>query len=145
MEIPTGYMTPDLNTFWTYDAASNTLTQVHPPQDNQNCLLRSPYKFPDPNIPSVVFNGYGGVIISNSAGTKAQGIYGASTAVGGSAGYFALFDFVSNCSGEFSKWDIITPTQTFSAGTSTFNSWIVTGTLASVQQQMNQLYGQGAR
>ncbi|MEA2721849.1 MAG: hypothetical protein QOJ39_3713, partial [Candidatus Eremiobacteraeota bacterium] len=138
MEIPTGYMLPDLNTYWTYDAGSNALTQVQPPL-NGDCTTNGPYTF----VPAT---GYGGVIISNPSGTKAQGVYGASTAVAGSAGYFALYDFISNnCSFKFSKWDIVTPTQTFPAGTSTYNAWIVTGSLTSVQQQMNQLYGQGAR
>ncbi len=137
MEIPTGYMQPLLSTFYTYDAQTDNLTQVHPPVQS-NCTSNVGYPFPKAGQ---AFSGYGGVIISDPPGNNAQGVFALSTAVHGPAAYFALYDFASNnCSYEFTKWDVVTPTQSFPAGTSTYKTYVVTGTLAQVQQLMHSLY-----
>ena len=133
LEMPTGYLQAAFNTFFTYDAASNALTQVHPPVCDTGA-----------NTGFVPASGYGGVIISNAAQTAAMGVYGRTTAVGGPASYFTLWDFTNNgCGYQTSKWDIVA-TGNFPAGTSTYTSYVVTGTLAQVQQLMRALYTGGS-
>lgn len=130
LEMPTGYLKSGFNRFYTFDSSNGATTEVHPPVCNTGANVQ--YGPP---------SGYGGVIISNGDQTAAQGIYGALKSVGGPAGYFTLWDFTNGgCPYQTSKWDIVTDGN-FPAGTSTYNSYVVTGTLAQVQQMMRALYG----
>jgi hypothetical protein len=129
LELPTGYMPSQFTRFWTYDATSNTLTDVSsavPDDCNANTG-------PDGYEPS---SGYGGVIISTQDSSSAMGIYNSTTAVGGPVDYFALWNFP--CDGT-SKWDNVRSNRAFPAGQSTFTSYIATGTVAQVQSDMYQL------
>jgi len=139
IEIPTGYLLSSFNTFYTYDAGASapSLNQVHPPQIQppQQCALTNSTGF----TPA---SGYGGVVISNSTGSLAMGVYGAMMQNGGSVFEFALFDFIY-CYGA-SKWSAAY-SGPVSAGETTYNTYIVTGTLDGVRVGMSNLYQGGAK
>jgi hypothetical protein len=139
LEMPTGYVLPGLNQYYTYDAASDTVTQVYPPACLQDNDTRQPFMW-------TPLSGYGGVIIASPGNDIAQGVYAATTAVGGQANQFALYDFVhNNCSIQTSKWDVIATNQSFLYPTTTYNSFVVTNTFAGVRSLMRTLYLQNAR
>lgn len=138
VEIPTLYTTGDLETYLTYSAPTNTLANVSVPVHPAN-----------PN--SVQFNasaGYGGVIISSSDSQHAIGIYGAKRNVGGSVDYFTLWNFtnVNNpdpTAFDTSKWSAVFGPDTMIAGLEyKFSAWVMSGTVAEVQNLMQSLYTQ---
>ena len=134
IEVPTMYMRAAFNYFYNYDAVSQTLTRVYPGSGGSNPVLSTP--------------SYGGVIISNSTGTQAVGCYGVAPASGGSATFFGLWDFSSQGgTGQYdsgcTKWSMVYGPTSISAGEHTYNAYICTGTLSSVQTYMNSLYSQG--
>jgi hypothetical protein len=124
LEMPTAYLTSSFTRFYTYDAFSQTPTEVFPGSCNN-----LPYVF----TPS---SGYGGVIISNADQTRAMGVYGRTTSVSGFVDKFNLFDFIG-CFGT-SKWNAEHSNFTLNSGLNTFNSYVVTGTLSDVQTNMRQ-------
>lgn len=134
IEIPTAYMPETFNRFYTYDAQSQTLTEVYPPtgctDDNTGTHF----------VPS---SGYGGVLISNSSQTRAMAVYGRTTTV---TGDFGLFDF-GECgglgTGGTSKWNASTFLN-LPSGETTFNTYVMTGSVNDVAGYMRQLYLDGA-
>lgn len=135
MEIPTGYLRANFDTFWVYDAPSDVITQVFPPPQ---CPPAPPY--------TVVFAPeHGGVIISDGSEEHAMGVYGANTSVGGAVSYFSLWSFICDDNTapnaySTSKWNAVHGPGNFSAGYNTFTTWIVTADLATVRQLMHTLY-----
>lgn len=131
VEIPTAYLTSAFNRFYTYDASSQSRTEVFP----NTCNTGTPVVFK----PS---SGYGGVIISNNDQTRAMGIYGRTTSVsGGVVDQFQLYDFVTCYS--TSKWNAARQNFTLNSGLNTFTTYVVTGTLSDVQSNMRQLFLSG--
>jgi hypothetical protein len=138
LEFPSGYLAPSFQRYYDYDAA--TATERTAPVPACNGSLPS-FKFPDDSPYS--YSGYGGVIIADTTGANAMGIYAVLKNVGGPASYFRLYDL--HCvGGPSAKWNVVTE-QAFSAGQTTYNSWIASGTLAEVESAMRQLYAMGVR
>ncbi|HEY0069312.1 MAG TPA: hypothetical protein VGE04_05020 [Chloroflexia bacterium] len=138
IEIPTSYLRGFLNTYWTYNAATDQLQSVTPP----NCPGPT-----DPNQNVGFTTNYGGVIVSDAAGTRAMGVYGKNVAVGGSVSYYTLWDFRCNTSqtGEFdpaaSKMSAVwSPAQGRTAAYRYTVTWLASGTLTDVRQKMRSLY-----
>ena len=137
VEMPTAYLVGTLNQFYTFDAGTNTLTQIP---------LTCNGAFP-PTHTSLGWappSGYGGVIISATGGADAMGAYSSTMAVGGPATGFGLYDFIGPCGPggydfNVSKWNI-NRQSSFSAGTSAFQTFVLTGTLQQVESGMRNLY-----
>jgi len=131
IEMPTGYMPATFNRYYRYDAQSETLTEVFP----ADCGGAGGW---------MAGSGYGGVIISETDGSAAMGVYGASTNNGGSVFVFSLYDLRS-C-GATSKWNADAGFDGgFPAGSVTLRSYVASGTLNDVKTYMRQLYLSGAR
>lgn len=134
MAIPSIHLRAAFNTFWTHDARTRTTTNV---TSNVPRCLNQNYTFAVD---------HGGVIIATPDGNQAMGVYGVSLSEGGSVYYFTLWNF-SDCygdgTGEFSsnlsKMDAAYG-DGIPAGSSSYNTWIITGTLAQVTAQMNALH-----
>ncbi len=135
LEVPTGYLNGNFNRYYQYDAVADSLVQVFP---LSACSINR-------NIP--FYPTYGGVIIADSSGTHAMGVFGSKPSVGGSVSYFTLWNFpcgpgagTTSADGNTSKWDAVYGPATIPAGVTTYNSWIVSGTLAEVEQRMHSVY-----
>lgn len=141
VEIPTGYLGSSFNRFWTYDAATDILSEVHPSDCNGNPTL---YGWPG----DLSFGGYGGVIISNSNGSAAMGQYGVSDSVGGDVHGFALYSFLYGaCSGDpraTSKFNAVYTGQ-IDVGDNSFTTWLINGSVTSVASKMQTLYQSGVQ
>jgi hypothetical protein len=153
IEVPTIYLRAEFNKAYGCDAKNQITTTLTPSWNNGD---PRPYPF----IPS---SGFGGVILSNSAGTKAMGLYGvwagnSSASQRGSVTYFSVtnFDNPSSTSTSASADDCMKMTAVYSslnratsndlvvaAGDRVFTTWIMTGTLADVKTYMYRLYADG--
>ncbi|MBB5867998.1 hypothetical protein F4553_001377 [Allocatelliglobosispora scoriae] len=142
VEIPTGYLRAEFTRFFTYDAISQTIQEIN---QSPNCPdSYNYYHYTPPNR--------GGVIIANSSLTAAMGVYGANKSVGGSVSEMLLGNFFSNptaCGGgtgdhDFatSKWSVIHKGN-LGAGTKTFNTYVMTGSVGNIKTYMNQLAAWG--
>jgi hypothetical protein len=129
VETPTGYMPSTFNRYYTYDASSQTLTEVFP----GSCI--SGY------IPYTPSSGHGGVIISNSAQDKAMAVGAKTFTAGGAIQKLGLYDCRS--AGSTSKWNAFTEGTTLSAGANTFTTFISSGTLSGVTANLRTLYLNG--
>jgi hypothetical protein len=142
IEIPTAYLRAEFDRYYTYDAVGNVRTQVFP---GVNCP--DTYNYTHYAPPSM-----GGVIIANAARTRAMGVYGASTSVGGSISEILLGKFIGgDCgsgTGEFdaatSKFSVLRKGSML-AGTKTYNTWVMTGSLDDVTRYMKQLADWGSK
>jgi hypothetical protein len=129
-EIPTSYLNASLSTLYSYDAGSDALLGVSiEPSSCAGSGSQVSYQPP---------SGYGGVIAATADGQHAFGQYGLLTSVGGPLGYLALWNLL-DCPAPVIKTDAVA-TGTFAAGTSSFNTYIMSGSLSSVRQLMRQLY-----
>lgn len=141
LEFPMVYMPSEFNRFWTYDAGTNSLTEVTSSMPN-GCGTGAPgYTF----TPS-----YGGVIISDSTGNYAMGVYAGSRSVGGAESYFAMWKFWCAADGsaqynfDTSKLDIIYGNSaSIPTGTSTYVSYLINGTVTDVASKMLALKNAG--
>jgi len=138
VEIPTAYLTGDFNRFWTYDAATSDLNEVDPETGTG-----VPVDF----LPA---SGFGGMIISTSSTGHALGIYGVMTSKGGSVDIFRVFDFAGDFgSSDPTDWDTTKWAAGFGGSTLLANNeytsttWVISGTLAEVQDHMDVLYASG--
>ncbi len=141
LEFPMIYLPSSFNRFWTYNAASNSLTEVTSSMPD-GCSSGAPgYTF-TPN--------YGGVIISDSTQGYAIGIYAGNRSVGGAANYFAMWKFW--CSGDgsgqykndTSKLDVVYGNSaSIPSGQSSYTSYVINGTVQNVANRMGQLYLSG--
>lgn len=141
VEVPTGYVTADLKSPWTYDPGAT---------DPAQRLKQATLSINSMGVPSVGFrpaSGYGGVITANASGTYAMGVYGVSTWAGGSIDYLTLWDFTGGSAttdpntGATVKWSAVYGPGTANNGRDyTYTSWVMTGTLQEVTGYMQQLY-----
>lgn len=140
IEIPTGYLRANFNRFWTYNAETDTLTEVT--ASVPNCNFTTPFRF---NV------NFGGVMISDSSGANAMGIYGVHTSQGGSVNTFTLWKFLCFDGGQEAtssdtvKWSAVFEAGTIFAGTTAFNTYIITETVNTVASKMRQLFFAGVR
>lgn len=132
LEIPTAYLTGDFTNYWSYDAATSTLTPVSVALNGGVELMPA--------------SGFGGVIISTSSNINAMGVYGVGAQYGGSAAAFALYNFSqyglsSHTASDTTKWAVGGARAGLDASKEyTFTTWVMSGTLAEVQGYMNALY-----
>jgi hypothetical protein len=148
-EFPTGYLTPDFNQFYTYDAGNDTLSQVHPSVNGapNTCSGRLDWQ------PA---SGYGGVIISTASSAYAMGVYTPTativlipgtppTYLSGFTTTLQLWDY-TGCgadAGPTSKWSAVVTGHNIPAGPVKFRAWVISGTLTQVRSLMRSLQ-QGA-
>lgn len=131
LEIPTAYLTGDFTNFWSYDAATHTLTSKSVTYNSGVELMPA--------------SGFGGVIISTSSNNYAMGVYGVSAQYGGSAAAFALYNFSygygSHTDSYTTKWAVGGARAGLDASKEyIFTTWVMSGTLAEVQGYMDALY-----
>lgn len=138
IEIPTSYLRGFLNTYWTYNAATDQLQSVTPPRCPPNTATTQNVGF---------ITNYGGVIVSDATGARAIGVYGKNVAVGGSVSYYTLWDFRCDTTqtGEYdhatSKMSAVwSPSQGMTAAHRFTVTWLASGTLTDVRQKMRSLY-----
>ncbi len=132
-EIPTAYLTAGVFTnFFTYEAGSNTLTAVTPPN---GCTASK-------GLPFMPSSGKGGVILSNASGSYAMGVYGDKTTASGGplVAYFALWNF--GACGGVNKWSAVFYGN-MAAGAALYDTYVVTGTLSTVVQSMYNMHVNG--
>lgn len=137
IQIPTVYLRPLFDTFYTYDAQSQAATLQNIASDSE--------------ISYAPASGYGGVIISEgtSSTDKAFGLYGVLTSHGGSVSSFDLTNYIILGNGDLSA-DAANCTNLgakylgdISEGTHTYTTWLMSDTLANVKSYMNTLYSSG--
>lgn len=151
LEMPTPYLRGEFDHFWTYDAGARIgptdVTATVP------CMAETgPRYVPD--------SGLGGAILTDGPGpdSAAFGVYAATREAGGLVDYFSLLNFLGasdgSCNptgtGQFdfatAKISVLTESAVagaFAAGTSRYNAWIATGTLAEVTAAMDELAARG--
>ena len=135
IEIPTAYLVNSLTKAYSYNPATDTLTEVTTNVDQYD-------EFYDAFTPST---GYGGGIWASADSNYAFGIYGASVANGGSVDYIRLQHLGDN-TGSGGQNDNPTKKLTamrygsFTAGEKTFTAYLVCGTLSTVRTKMLALY-----
>lgn len=130
VETPTGYMPASFNRFYTYDAASQTLTEVYP----ANTCIAGFLAFRP-------FSGHGGVIISSLGQDRAMAVAAKTAAAGGAIGQFNLID--CRAAANIVKWSVFSEGRSLPAGVTNYTSFISTGTLSTVVANMRTLYVNG--
>jgi hypothetical protein len=157
-EIPTAYLPGTFNRFYTYNAgapgAPGTLVEVTSQVPDGTVNPGYAYYFQPASL-------YGGVIISDSTGTKAMGLYAAMTTAPypGGATMFGLWKFLfssdktlSTTSAACTKMSVFhginaqnQGTATLKAGVNQFNTWVMTDTVANITADMDILHSQAAQ
>ena len=144
-ELLTPYLRAVFTRFWTYDAETETLTEVTS-QMPDACIANDGYFFRPQ---------FGGVIVSDNLGTYAMGEYGVNTSQGGSVSSLVLFKYI--CTGDGTaessfdtvKLDAVRGNDlnfpAFPAGDSTYTAYLMTDNLEGVVSKMNQLFQMGVR
>ena len=140
IEIPTGYLTGDFNRYWTYDAATSTLTEVDP-EDGTGV----PVDF-------VPVSGFGGMILSTNNQHDAMGVYAVNTFQGGSAILMRGFDFAGSGASSnptafaTNKWAVAAAGAGLDASQQyTFTTWVISGSVSDVTAHMDALYASGEK
>ena len=144
LAMPTGYLRGNFNRFWTYDAQSQRLTEVTSQVPN-GCI--------NGNLTFPFYPNYGGVIISDATTDYAMGVYGVSTASGGQVSFFGLYSYpcaigeTSEDAFNFNVWAAVRGNGDilFSAGDSSYNTYVITESLQNVTALMDDLYRTGVR
>ena len=136
LEAPTAYLRGAFSQIFGYDAVTSRLALLTPPPFSKHGLDWTP--------PS----GFGAVIASNALGNHAFAIYGATTDRGGSISHFTVNDF--HVAGRPNGADDVNTVKLralrvgdFAAGTTTTRTYIVTGSLATVQAEIARLARDG--
>jgi hypothetical protein len=128
-EIPTAYLVAAFDSYYTVDAKAKSTTQVYP----ASCSSSG-------NVGWVPPSGYGGVIIATRSGAYALGVYSKMDTLGGPTDYFTLWNFIA-CN-QTSKFSAV-HTNGWPAGTASYTTYILTGSLAAVESNMYALYSSG--
>lgn len=116
---------------WKYDAEVNALTEVTDQTNPADSQCESFYGF-EPS--------FNGVILSTLDTNYAIGIYAAHTSLGGWVTWLSVSKHFCGWEGwDHTRMDAILNAE-LPAGESTYNGYVVTGTLADVQQNMRKLY-----
>ena len=138
LEAPTAYLRNEFNRLYTFDAKSGVLATIQPkPFDKRGADWTPP-------------SGWGALIASNADGSHAFAIYAVTTAAGGTITRFTAHDFHLD-GGPDGATDLGTVKLRalrigdFPAGTTHTTSYVVTGTLASVQSDIAALAAAGVR
>lgn len=156
LQMPAIFLTHDLNVYAAYYADTNPPTVEILSETYDDCnSLPSCTSSPPPCDPADdVMPMHGGVIASTPDGTYAIGVYGVNTEAGGSITLFSTENgYVCPPSNDNSptsfQTSAISPWHDFfesiSAGTYTFNSYIITGTASEVIDKMQELYKMGVQ
>jgi hypothetical protein len=138
LEAPTAYVRNEFNHLFTLDAKSGVLERIEPKPLDKKGLDWAPK------------SGWGAVIASNADGSHAFAIYAATTAAGGTISRFTAHDF-HEAGGPDGATDVGTMKVRalrigdFPAGTTRTTTYVVTGTLASVQMDIAALAAAGVR
>jgi hypothetical protein len=138
LEAPTSYLRAAFSRLFGYDARTHELSPLKPAPFTRRGLDYTPA------------SGWGGVIASDVSGLHAFAIYAATTSAGGSISRFTMHDFHiagrGNGSGDVNTIKLrALRVGAFPAGTTRTTSYIVTGTLASVQSEMARLAEAGVK
>ena len=122
VEIPTGYLTHEFNNFWLFNPQSGEIS--HPPSQS----ITEPWSFVYiTNLPP---------ILANNDGAYAMGAYTSE-----SIEYYGIFATdVSNPADRTNKWTIVIREEPALAGTYTYQSFAIVGSLAQVEAAMTKLY-----
>ena len=133
VEIPTGYLASRFATFRTYDASSGQLQNVSVPN-----ACAAPPGSVRPYLSYAPPSGYGGIIVSDSNGDAAMGVYSVSRSKGGSQNEpFHLWDF--RACGSTTKWNAIY-SGPLVQGDNVFTTYIINGSVTAVAALMKALY-----
>lgn len=144
LEMPTPYLRAEFSRFWTYDAGSDTLTEVTNLMPDA-CLPNNPNPVP------VFAPDFGGVIVSDSTAAFAMGEYVVNVSQGGPASYLAMWKFfclgdgTSETSFDTVKLDAVRGPLPFPAGDNAYNAYLITDNLQKVRTKMRQLFLSGVR
>ncbi|QRK10399.1 hypothetical protein JQX13_10060 [Archangium violaceum] len=163
VEIPTAYLTADLDNFYTYDVvldeqgATPGPRKVTPPGETLEGMSApcADRLLPGQTIANVHFeplSGFGGVIISNAAKDKAMGIYGAKPAQGGSVSAFGMWSFLCDTndtstlggSPNTTKFSAVNGAG-LAAGQNVYDTWLISGSFEEVRSAMRRLYTNGMK
>lgn len=122
VEIPTGYLTYEFNRFWRYDPRSGELTRA------ESDPITGPWAFQQANkLPP---------ILSTRDGAYAMGAY-----TDEPIQEYGIYSNHANDARDLTnKWNIVVRTQPAPAGTYTYRSFAIVGTLEDVQAAMTKLY-----
>lgn len=132
LEAPTAYLRNSFSRLFAFDARSQTLVPI------------APTPFDRKGLDWVPPTGWGGLIAADSDGAHAFAIYAATTSAGGTITRFSAHDFHVR-DGADGADDVGTVKLRalriggFPQGTTRTTSYVVTGTLASVQATMAEL------
>ncbi len=142
LAMPAGYLRSTFNRFWTYDAPSRTLTEVTNSIQNGCANGDLTYAF---------YTNFGGVILSDTTGTYAMGVYGVSASSGGPVSFFGLYSYpctpgdTSEAAYNFNVFGVVRGNGDilFPAGESTYNAYVITESVQNVTALMDELHGAG--
>ena len=165
VEIPTIYVTGNYNVYWTYDAVIQKLTPLSSTDVPDACAAATKGN----GSPQYSF-GFGGVIVSDGtdhSNAHAIGIYGGTPQANGpgSVDYFALWNFtkatecgfaagVSKYDFGSSKLNAVAKARNLTANSqnpldaafyTTFNTWVMSGSIDEITSYMNSLYAAGVK
>jgi hypothetical protein len=122
-EIPTGYLTYEFTQHWVFNPATGELVEAEPQQ------VTFPWSFVhEDTLPP---------ILSTADGQYAMGAYSTEPSL---IYYEILVYDVSNPTDRTNKWNIVVHEEPAPAGTYTYHSYLIVGTLEAVQENMRQLY-----
>jgi hypothetical protein len=134
--MPIVTLNPSLNRLWKYDAEIDTRVEVTNLTSPPDSVCESFYGF-EPQ--------FNGVILSTADTNYAIGIYAVNVSQGGSVTWLSVSkEFCGDPNGDHTRMEAIRNSE-LPAGESTYNSYIVTGTLDHVQMKMHRLYAAGVR
>lgn len=127
---------PTLNRLWKYEAEIDTRIEVTNQTSPPDSQCETFYGF-EPQ--------FNGVILSTTDMNYAIGLYAVNVSLGGSVTWLSVSKhFCGDPNWDHTRMDAIRNSE-LPAGESTYNSYIVTGTLADVQEKMHKLYAAGVR
>jgi hypothetical protein len=149
--LPSIFLRANFDRFYSYDAPSDILTE-RTSEIPDGCAPGNPgYTFDNSKHPPFT---HGGLIITDSTGANAFGLYGVHWSLGGSASYLSMLKFFCSHDGELEtsydttalnavrgRLDIAAGTDNyFPAGSTTYNAYLISDSLANVRSKMHQLY-----
>jgi hypothetical protein len=126
---PISSLNAEFNRYWTYDAELGDLEEVFIADACEDGRDFSP--------------NFGGIILSDQSTGFAMGIYGVNVSKGGSVTTFNLLRHVCG-DGAYSRMDVIRD-EAIPVGRTSYNAYMMTGTLDQVRQYMAALFVAGVK